>query len=248
MIANIPKMSYAERQFRADQKTLAVAEFLAGGETYSTPQILAQLLQIDRSRAVALCQSMEKRGFLKSESHYIESRTQKVYGISPAGLALADLCHNPAFELGRTNSGWIPHRLDTQKIHIKAAALGWTNWTPERILKLDKSLKKLPDAAATNPQGQRIAIEIERSVKTAKRYAEVLIIYLKAIKSGTYAEVHYISPPAVAHLVERTIRSIKSVKVGGEVVQITDAHLLKFKFFTLDEWPVKKESEEKNGK
>lgn len=246
MIANIPSMTHAQRQERADAKAFAVCEFLAG-EIYSTADVIALLLNLDRSRAVACLKSLEKQGFVKSEDHYIEARTQKLYGISPGGLALADACGGPHFELGRLGSGGkIPHRLATQRLHIKAVSAGWSAWTPDRQLD-GKSLKKIPDAVATDKEGRRVAIECETSIKTDKRYAEILILYLKAIKSGVYSEVHYVSPVRVAHLVERAFRSIKSVKVGGEVVQITEAHFSKFKFFSFDTWPAQSESEAKNG-
>lgn len=244
MIANIPSMSHAERTARAQAKAQTVCEFLSSGEIYSTPEIIAQLLNLDRSRAVACLKTLEKQGFVRSEEHYFEGRHQKIYGVTPQGLALADACDHPYFEGGRTNQGWVPHRLDCQRIRLKAAAAGWTGWTPERILRLDKSLKKIPDSVATNPKGARVAIEIERNVKTQKRYADLLVIYLKLIKAGKFSEVHYIAPEGIEKLLERTITNIKSVKVGSEVVQITAEHLSKFKFFSFDTWAKKEEQKE----
>lgn len=242
MIANIPRMSHAERTARAQDKAQTVCEFLSSGEIYSTPEIIAQLLGLDRSRAVACLKTLEKQGFVRSEEHYFEGRHQRIYGVTPQGLALADACDHPYFEGGRTSAGWIPHRLACQKMRVKSSAAGWTGWTPERILRLDKSLKKIPDAVATNPAGQRVALEIERNVKTQKRYADLLVIYLKAIKSGKFSEVHYIAPAGIENLLGRTFTSIKSVKVGSEVVQITAEHLSKFKFFSFESWAKKEAS------
>lgn len=253
MIVNIPAMTHDERIKRAQDKAQTVCEFLASGEIYSTPEIIASLLNLDRSRAVACLKTLEKQGFVRSEEHYFEGRHQKIYGVTPQGLALADACQNPHFEGGRTNAGWIPHRLAVQRMRVKSVSEGWTNWTPERILRLDKTLKKIPDAVATNPDGKRVALEIERSVKTSKRYADLLIIYLKAVKAGKYDEVQYISPAGVDKLVERTITSIKKVKIGKDSVEITPAHHAKFKFFNFENWgkplPIKVEKEvKKNGK
>jgi DNA-binding MarR family transcriptional regulator len=244
MIANIPFMTHIERTKRAEAKAQTVCEFLASGEIYSTPEIIAQLLGLDRSRAVACLKTLEKQGFLRSEQHYFEGRHQRIYGVTPQGLALADACDHPYFEGGKTNQGWIPHRLACQRTRLKAAAEGWTGWTPERILRLDKSLKKIPDAVATNPQGQMVALEVERNVKTQKRYADLLVIYLKSIKAGKFSEVHYIAPAGIEKLLERTITNIKSVKVGSEVVQITAEHLSKFKFFNFETWTKKEEKKE----
>ena len=37
-----------------------------------------------------------------------------------------------------------------------------------------KGLKKIPDAIATSPSGERVVIEIERYVKTPKWYVEII--------------------------------------------------------------------------
>ncbi|MDP1871710.1 MAG: hypothetical protein Q8K61_08785 [Gallionella sp.] len=240
MIANIPPMTHIERTKRAKDKAQTVCDFLASGEIYSTPEIISQLLNLDRSRAVACLKTLEKQGFLRSEEHYFEGRHQKIFGVTPQGLALADKCENPYFEGGRTNAGWVPHRLACQRMRLKATAAGWKDFTPERVLRLDKSLKKIPDAVATNPNGARVAIEIERNVKTQKRYADLIVIYLKAIKANKYAEVHYVAPDElIEKLLKRTVTSIKSVKVGAEIVQITPEHLSKFKFFSFESWAKK---------
>ena len=138
--------------------------------------------------------------------------------------------------LGRTNAGWINHRLDTQRMRIRAAAAGWTGWTPERILRLTPGMKKIPDAISINKSGQRIAIEIERSCKTQKRYGELIVIYLQEIKAGKIDEVHYVCPAGVSKLVKKCFESIETVKFHGDIVKLEQKHRDRFKFFDFDEW------------
>jgi len=239
MTHNLPAMTHAQRTARAQDKTDILLKFLGSGEVFTTAQIAAQLWNVDRRRAAAGMRSMETRGLLKSEMHDVRAQDVCVFGITPHGLALADCYGNPRHELGRTNGAQIEHRIAGQRMRIKAEAEGWAKWTPERVIRLTPNLKKVPDAAATNPDGHRIAIEIERSIKTPKRYAEIIVAYLLEIKAGRYSEVHYVSPPGTEKLVAGMFSRIESVKFNGQIVKLEAKHRERFKFFSFDEWPPK---------
>lgn len=247
MRAPLPKMSYAERMARAQAKAEILLKFLASGEVYITAEVAADLLQIDRSRAAATMNRLEREGALKSETHDVRARYVKQWGITPHGLALADCFGNPFVELGRTNGMQLEHRAACQRMRLKAENAGWTQWTPERILRLEK-LKKIPDAVATSPAGTRVALEIERNVKTPKRYAELIVAYLLEVKAGRYDEVHFVCPPGVEKLVQKALSRIDAVKFNGDVVKLEAKHRDRFRFFSFDNWPPKlAESEAKNG-
>lgn len=244
MRAPLPQMTHLERVARAHQKAQILLKFLGSGEVYTTSEVAADLLQIDRSRAAACMNSLEKQGALKSETHDVRARFIKAWGITPHGLAMVDAYGNPFVELGRTNGMQLEHRAASQKMRIKAEAAGWTNWTPERIVRLTPGLKKIPDAVSTNPAGSRIAIEIERHCKTPKRYAETIVSYLLEIKAGRYDEVHFVCPAGVERLIYNAFNKIKAVKFNGETVKLEEKHRARFKFYSFDQWP---ESEAKNG-
>lgn len=237
MTHNLPSMTHTERCARAQEKTSILLKFLGSGEVFTTAQIAAQLWNVDRRRAAAGMRSMETRGLLKSEMHDVRAQDVCVFGITPHGLALADAYGNPRYEIGRTNGAQIEHRICGQRMRIKAEALGWTGWTPERVIRLTPNLKKIPDAAVIAPDGRRIAVEIERSIKTPKRYQEIIVAYLQEIKAGRYTEVHYVSPPGIEKLVRGTFDRIDSVKFGGEVVKLEAKHRARFRFFSFDNWP-----------
>lgn len=238
MVKNLPRMAHSERMARAAAKRQTLLEFLGSGEIYTTAPLVADLLQIDRSRAIACLKALEVAGALKSEVQYFNARAGRIYGITPHGIAIADTFDCPHFELGRTNANYVQHHLDAQRMHIAAVAAGWADWTPERMLRL-QSLKKIPDAAVTNPAGARVAIEIERSAKTPKRYAEFIVLYLQEIKAGKYSEVHFVCPPTVATYVQNSFSKVESVKFNGEVVKLEAKHCARFKFFSFDNWPPK---------
>jgi hypothetical protein len=229
-------MSYTQRMARAQAKSDILLKFLGSGEVYTTADIVADLLQIDRRRAAALLVSLEKQGFLNSELHGVNARQLRIAGITPHGLAYIDMAGGQHFELGRTNSSWISHRLECQRIRIAAEAAGWTGWTTERQLR-DMQLKKIPDAVATDPAGSLVAIELERFAKTPKRYSEVIAAHLLQVKAGHYSRIEYVSPPGIGRLIRNSIGKIEAVKVNGESVRLEQKHFDRFTFHSIDNWP-----------
>lgn len=100
------------------------------------------------------------------------SPTALFYGITPHGLALVNETERPYFELGRMNASYVPHHLATQTARLTAEAAGWTNWQPGKIL-YKTGLLKVPDALCVTLDHRKVAIEIERNIKTKKRYEEI---------------------------------------------------------------------------
>ena len=131
----------------------------------------------------------------------------------------------------------IQHHLDLQQARYQAEALGWKNWLPGN--QLPKGIAKRPDAIAKDSlQLDTIAIELERTIKTKKRYEVIFSTYLQAIKRGDYASVHYVCPdPEFAKRLKRMFQLINSVPVSGQRVKILDKHRAKFPVFSLKNWP-----------
>ncbi len=236
MRAPLPIMTHAERVARAAAKAEILLKFLGGGEIYTVADIASDLLQIDRRRASACLATLCKAGAIKVETHSVNTRQLKIYGITPHGVAMANCFGAPFFELGRTNPSWINHRLDTQRMRIRAEAVGWTNWIPERALRTEK-MKKIPDAVVTDLVGKRIAIEIERFAKTPKRYSELIVLYLQEIKAGKYHEVHFVSPDGIEKLIRNSFCKIETLRFNGEFLKLEEKHKVRFKFFSFNNWP-----------
>lgn len=238
MRTEIPKMTYEERQARAQAKKDIILGFLASGEVYTSVAVAAQVMAASPSAADRTLASLVRDGALKCESHMVSSRKMHLYGITPHGLALMDRFDRPYFQLGRTNSAYIPHHLETQRARLAAEEVGWTDWTPGKLLH-SQGLKKIPDAIAASPEGARIAIEIERHIKTPKRYEEIISAHLQSISKKLWREVHYLTPDGLAIRIAKAFENVKSVPVNGDRIQLEQIHRDRFCFYELNSWPVR---------
>jgi hypothetical protein len=117
--------------------------------------------------------------------------------------------HSLVFELGRTKPLWVPHHRRCQFVRIAAERAGWTGWTSERALREGNAkLKKIPDAITTSPSGLKVAIEVERHVKTIKRYEDIQWLYLADLKNGKVDRVVYICPTKIAPAIQKIFRNL----------------------------------------
>jgi hypothetical protein len=128
------------------------------------------------------------------------------------------------------------HALDIQVLQLRAQNGGW-QWQAIDG-ELSRSEAKYADAVALRPDGGRVALEVERTVKTAKRYAEILIAHLEARKQGKWDWIYYLSPNAViSNRVRRSYEEIRVALWRGKRINVTKAHLAPFKFYAFeDNW------------
>jgi hypothetical protein len=235
-MTNIPRMTRDEIMARAEAKERIVLDFLASGEVWTTGPLLAQLLGLSARRAQSLAARMERDGLLKAARIEGFGKLQIAWGITPTGIAFSE---NAAPDCPRFESlpslQFMAHHLDTQRCRLQAEACGWA-WEPGKLL-YNRAWNKVPDALATSPGGERVAVEIERTIKTPLRYAQVIPAALKDVKSGHYSRVQYISPQGRSDAVQRALRRVTVVKVGGESVSLTPQHWARFSFANLADWP-----------
>lgn len=231
----LPKLSRAEIESRAAEKRRRVLDFLSSGEVFTSAHIVAALVNTGLRTAQRLLASMTRDGHVVAEK--IDVLGGSIYGVTPHGIALSALDDaGPHHERGRVNALFIAHHLDCQIARLKAETAGWKNWVPKRVL-VNRKLKKISDAIATTQSGVNVAIEIERTIKTPKRYSDIILAHLQQIKAGYYTRVIYISPRGESHAIERAFRRVKTMRVNGEPVQLIDAHFAHFLFVDLDEFP-----------
>ena len=232
--------SFHERCIRSQHKREVILRFLRD-EIWSNLTNLAGVLGLsDPATFKTICQ-MERDGFLLR--YKVTELRISLWGITPQGLAFAwaedeAMQVRPYFEPSKFSVMTIAHYLDIQRARLIAERAGWTNWIPGN--RLPKDIKKRPDAIALNPEGQTIAIELERTIKTLKRYEAIFSIFLQQMKRDEYFQVHYVCPDAsFAPRLERMFTLIKSVPVAGERVPITEKHRARFPVYALDNWPPK---------
>ena len=230
--------SFKERQARVTRKRRVLLRFLRD-ESWSNLANLAGAAGFSEPAMFkTLCQ-MERDGYLLR--HKVVQLRLSLWGITPMGLMFAwdeveVMGPRPYFEPSKLSILTIHHYLDIQRARLAAERVGWSQWVPGN--RLPKDIKKRPDAVATTPSGHRIAIEIERSIKTIKRYEAIFATYLQMIKCGDYMMVHYVCPDAAfAPRLSRLFQLIQAVPVVGERVPITHKHRAKFPVFALKNWP-----------
>ena len=236
----LPAMTHAQRQARAQDKRSAILSFLASGEVWTVVDVAAEVIGASRRRALDTLAAMERDALIASDTVSVAGRQVTLYGITPHGCATADMFDCPHFEKARTNPSWVEHRVAGQRMRLAAEAAGWTNWLPERVLRVRAAAggwKKIPDAVGTNPAGEVVAIEIERHCKTPKRYAELWLAYIQDMKADRFRRVAFVCPPGVEVLVAKSMARVTHVKLAGEPVEINDKHRARFSYFNFQNFP-----------
>lgn len=155
-----------------------------------------------------------------------------------------DVLKDTPWEPSKTNPLFVPHQIAIQKVRVRAEQLGWGNWKPARSL-MRLGLPKLPDAEAVTPDGQSVAIEVEREIKTDKRYEAVVGAYVAQMKADQrWVRVDYLCPDAnFAARLARVFGRLSQLRLEGKQGQeskagvLTQMHLDRFRFYSLDSWP-----------
>lgn len=229
------KMSYQEKQERAADKRRVLLGFLASGEVYTTLSIVAELLQTTERTALRLVTKLVAEKSLRADLKAVPFSNLKIYGITAHGIGITESAHPRCREFftGTINPNYLAHHFEGQHIRIGLDRAGWTNYVPGKLLFVENSqrLKKLPDALATTPTGHRVAVEIERHVKSQKRMSEIIGSHLQQIIGGHYSLVYYFTSHQNA--LERVFKSVEFVIVGGDKVKLTELHRARFKILDI---------------
>lgn len=232
--------SYRQRMERQTAKHDQVLIFLRD-EAWSSSRILGNLLGVTPASISKTLAQLERLGYVIK--HQDALCRYKLWGITAHGLAHAwppdeIMQVRGHFEPSKLSSLAIPHHLDIQLARLRAERALWKDWTPEQLL--PKGLAKRPDAVVITDSGLKVAVELERNIKTLKRYEAIFSAYLRAIKEGEYTEVHYVTPDVkLAKRLRRVLDLVTSIPVLGERVQLTEKHKGRFKVYSLEDWPPK---------
>ena len=209
---------YAARVARTDEKRALILRFLRQ-EVWTTGEQVQELLALKtRAPAYSTLRAMERDGLLRCAP--APGRPQlALWGMTPHGCAMAlDVDEAPdesaTFHPSRVSGSQMLHHLELQQLHIRG---GWQSWTAGRLLRLGKG-DKIPDAVAVTASGLTVAIELERTVKSAKRYSEIVTSYLANRRQYGWEEIRYYCPgEAIRRRVEARIRAISYIEIRGQV-------------------------------
>jgi len=242
----------ARRVARAQEKRRLVLHFLRD-EIWTNADIIGQLLRVSYPAAHTLMRAMGRDGLTTSSEMFVRSKrgAQRtvLHGITAQGLAYAwDIgeaqeSRHP-WEPSKTNPLFVPHNVETQRARVRAEQLGWHSWRPARSL-MGLGLPKLPDGEITDPNGVSVAVEIEREIKTDKRYEAVIGAYIAQIKKDErWHRVDYLCPDAeFAVRLTRVFGRLKQLRLEGQagvsakVGNLEQVHLDRFRFYVNEAWP-----------
>ncbi|MFW1817461.1 MobC family replication-relaxation protein [Acinetobacter guillouiae] len=239
--------SKAERDRIKAEKQSKVLSFLLE-ERFSTAAVLALLLKMTPNGVHRTLLKMEKEGLIKPHTVDFElsAWNLKIWGLTPTGALLAtDMNENlKFFEVGRIKPITIAHSLALQRVKVLSLSYGWDHWeSSSRMLKTANESRstwiQVPDAVARSPKGRKVAIELERTVKTPKRYVEILANYAEMISVGVIDEVIYVCPEQLTPRLERLFHRIEKIIFKGKLIPTPAGLLERFYFISCDEWHVR---------
>lgn len=233
--------SPAERAERAARKRWLVLRFLRD-ETWSELGILERVMGLKaREAAHRTLVKMEQENLIKRRTvSFVARMSLTVWGITPHGLAHAWDKHEPYedrphFEPSKLALSRVQHHLTLQQVRLSMENAGWREWFKGEGLGFKVKIR--PDAVALRPDGLRVAIEVELTVKTRKRYQEIVRNHLMLIRQGGWDAVLYLSDSALR--LQRLFDSIDYVVIQGERVALDETHRKRFRALApenLEEW------------
>jgi predicted ester cyclase len=144
----------------------------------------------------------------------------------------------PSFDPNRVAQSTIIHRLDVhayfcERGRIKLGNHG-TKWISEN--NYPKNISYRPDAIF-EVNNMTIALELERTAKTKKRYQKIVTQHLRKINNGSYECIHYVSSvPGFAVRLERLFNSITKLPVRGQQVLFSEELRQHFKLYDFNNW------------
>lgn len=232
--------SLVERVARIEKKRRLILRFLRD-ETWAMADILCKVAELQTRQAVhKTLVGMERANLVKKGALPISGCISlTAWGITSHGLAHAwddseDYEYRPYFDPARLSVSQIQHQSLLQKVRLAMEEAGWKEWY--RGERLGFKTKVRPDAVALRPDGLRVAIEIEPTVKTGKRYQQIIRNHLMQIKEGGWDAVLYLS--GYAGRLQRIFDSIDYVLLPGERVLLNETHRKRFRFLALDDLEV----------
>lgn len=225
-------------------------------EIYSSPEILALVLGFSHRQSVhKTLSAMEECGLIRQGRVAIVGGHQTLWGITEHGQAMA--CPDPddepfpkVFEPGRVSALRLRHILGLQRFKWQAMQAGWTGWKNcDRGVKPQKrkDFKHRPDVLVVDPAGKVVAVELELTFKTIKRYAEEVIPAhaMQICFEQTYQHVLWVCPTRedVRRMVNLIQQATAKLREGpSHVMDKFDAYKERtgvqrvFRFGTIDEW------------
>jgi hypothetical protein len=230
-----------QRAERVKQKRRVTLRFLRE-EIWTDHNNLGQLLGVNAAATYRTVLALERASLVRVERVPIVGGHIALIGVTHHGQGMAaepgETVVEKVFSPGRVPTTYLRHMLDVQLMRVKAEQAGWTQWVnADRIEKWPEGQAR-PDAYVTDGSGRRIALELERTIKSPKRYNQILNVWLQAIRRGDVQRVVWVSPTEpIRERLQQIIQAITHVEVTGQKVLIPRDRFQNLDFLTYAEWP-----------
>jgi hypothetical protein len=229
-----------ERAERAAEKERFVLEWLADF-VYSTTDVLGVVLELNPSATLSALRRLERKGYIIRDEIPVYGRiVLPIWGITTTGL-MAYLTPKDIetkklryYQKGRVALSSLQHEMDVQRVSLfceRSEKFDSQDWTTNRDLpwpskKGDPRWPVYPDGLMNVPiNGDEnnlaaIAVEVERTRKTPKRYVQILKGHAANIAQGRYSGVVYFCLDQQA---VESLRALFKRIVNEEKITLTNA-------------------------
>lgn len=232
-----------ERAARAHEKRHALLRFLRD-ELYTTPPVAALVMRCGERAARQTVAALERDGLVRRHSFVFMPGLPPVVlvAVTEHGQGMAfypDKGEQPVervFEPGRYSLTYLHHTTAMQRLRVAAEQSGVIKkWLPGEMLGAGRKHEKRPDAVLLTGGGVRVAIEVERSLKSQKRYAAVLCGHLEAIQQKKWSRALWVSPTDdFAKRVRALVLSTRRARISGIDTMLDESHFLPLSFTAYD--------------
>ena len=225
-------ISHQERQQRAQLNQSLILDFLSE-EGFSTASLLATLLQFKQTRSVyKILDRLESKKLIR---HKKTEGIERLYTLTPLGHSFVegDCGNYRSVSLSNIKPLSLPHKFAIQKCKIAMLNNG-IEW--KDIKGKIKKHEARPDGMILYQFGDEelrpIGIEVELTVKTKKRYKDILSTYFNPYNHGSkYDAVLYIVPNETMR--NRLINLFDDISANGKFF-VTTIETFKRKFTKSD--------------
>ncbi len=212
-------------------------------ETWTHSEIIHSLLaDVSELDVATMLLRLQDEKVIRSYEFAITPRsTDLFWGITQKGVEQVQLDSGrtesrPSFTKRMLNPTNILHRLDVQRLRLVAEANGWRHWWSEPTAGVSKKGEIRADAIVQRSDGLWVAVEVERMLKSKRRYPDVFARHLKAWRERRWDLIYYLCPDQkTASRLEKIFSEIAAVDFAGMEIGITNQHLSFLRFFTYDE-------------
>lgn len=200
----MPLLTRAAAYEQSRRKARDVLSFLRTS-IYSTEPLLGQVMRIrDRATIHRSLVRMEQSAVIRRAFIPAGMSTLTLWGITSAGQQLSTpRGEDPSplsFNTAKVSVSRLEHYLSLQQIRITGERFAWTRFVycdrerRSNIAKAESKYNVRPDLTALDPQGRRVAIECELSLKNPARYKDNIIPgHIRHLNSDQYDYVLWIT-------------------------------------------------------